>query len=284
MSRYRAFGLNREPFAAEPDLAMMAPALGQTDALARLRQAALSRAGLALVTGEPGIGKTTVRLALGRDLRVEPSLLIAELTDPPPWRPDITFLRAATSAFGITASGRTMLELTTELQKSLGALIEEDIWPLLIVDDAQRLTSSQVDLVRSLLGPDERAPRLSVLLFGEPEIEERINRRQALARQLAMRHTLNPLNASDAAGLVQFRLRVAGAEDDVEIFTPEALAQLVERSGGNPRALLTLAAATVDLAASTRQTSIDRETAQAALRRDAIGGSADAPATGHGKR
>lgn len=284
MSRYRAFDLNREPFAAEPELAMMAPTLGQTDALARSRQAALSRAGLALVTGEPGIGKTMVRLALVRDLRVEPSLLIAELTDPAAWRTDITFLRAVASAFGIAAPGRTTLELTTELQKALGALIEEDSWPLLIVDDAQRLTSSQVDLVRSLLGPDERTPRLSVLLFGTPEIEERINRRQALARRLAMRHTLNPLNVADAAGLLRFRLQVAGAGEESEIFTPEALAQLVERSGGNPRALVTLAAAAIDLAASTRQSSIDRETAQAALRRDTTGGSADAPATGHGKR
>jgi type II secretory pathway predicted ATPase ExeA len=263
---------------------MMAPALGQTDALARLRQSALSRAGLALVTGEPGIGKTMVRLALVRDLRVEPSLLLAELINPAAWRTDITFLRAVASAFGIAASGRTTLELTTELQKSLGALIEEDIWPLLIVDDAQRLTSSQVDLVRSLLGPDERSPRLSVLLFGEPEIEERINRRQALARQLAMRHTLNPLNANDAAGLVRFRLQVAGVDDEAEIFAPEALAQLVERSGGNPRALVMLAAASIDLAASTRQASIDRDTAQAATRRNTTDGSADTPVTGHGKR
>jgi type II secretory pathway predicted ATPase ExeA len=259
MSRYRAFGLNREPFAPEPELAMMAPALGQTDALARLRQAAIGRAGLALVAGERGIGKSMVRLAIARDLRIEPSIMLAELTEPAEWRTDVTFLRAVASAFGIDVSGRTTLDLTTDLQKGLGAVIEDDVWPLLIVDDAHRLTSSQIDLVRSLLGPDDRAPRLSVMLFGAPEIEERIGRRQALTRHLAMRHTLNPLNATDAAGLLAFRLKVAGQAGGDELFSNDAVTQLVERSGGNPGALVAIAAAAIDQGASTRTGTIDRE-------------------------
>ena len=259
MSRYRAYGLNREPFAPEPELAMMAPALGQTDALARLRQAAIGRAGLALVAGEHGIGKSMVRLAVARDLRIEPSIMLAELTEPAEWRTDVTFLRAIASAFGIDVAGRTTLDLTTDLQKGLGAVIEDDVWPLLIVDDAHRLTSSQIDLVRSLLGPDERAPRLSVMLFGAPEVEERIGRRQALTRHLAMRHTLNPLNALDAAGLLAFRLRLAGLEEGSGLFSGDAIVQLIERSGGNPGALIALAAGAIDQGAATRKGTIDRE-------------------------
>ena len=37
MSRYRSLGLTREPFAPEPDLAFQSPALGQTDALTRVK-------------------------------------------------------------------------------------------------------------------------------------------------------------------------------------------------------------------------------------------------------
>jgi len=267
MSRYRAFGLNREPFASEPELAMMAPALGQTDALARLRQAAIGRAGLALVTGERGIGKSMVRLAIARDLRIEPSIMLAELTEPADWRTDVTFLRSVASAFGIDVAGRTTLELTTDLQKGLGAVIEDDVWPLLIVDDAHRLTSSQIDLVRSLLGPDERAPRLSVVLFGAPEIEERIGRRQALTRHLAMRHTLNPLNALDAAGLLAFRLRLAGLEEGSGLFSGDAIVQIIERSGGNPGVLIALAGAAIDQGAATRSGTIDREMVVAVAQR-----------------
>ncbi len=201
-----------------------------------------------------------VRLAIARDLRIEPSIMLAELTEPADWRTDVTFLRAVASAFGIDVSGRTTLDLTTDLQKGLGAVIEDDVWPLLIVDDAHRLTSSQIDLVRSLLGPDERAPRLSVVLIGASEIEERIGRRQALTRHLAMRHTLNPLNAVDAAGLLAFRLKVAGQEEDTELFSGDAITQLIERSGGNPGALIALAAAAIDQGAATRKGTIDRET------------------------
>lgn len=259
MSRYRAFGLSREPFALVPDLAMMAPALGQIDALARLQQALRSRTGLALVTGEPGVGKSMLRLALGRDLRLEPSLVIAELTDPSVWRTDATFLRAIAAAFGFSATGRSMLEQTIDLQRALGELVAEDRWPLLLIDDAHQLTSSQIDLVRNLPGPDEQAPRLSMVLLGEPEIEERINRRLSLARKLTLRHTLNPLNATDAAGLIRFRLQVAGADPAREIFAPAALARLVEHSGGNPRALVALAASAIDYAAANRRSVIDPE-------------------------
>ncbi len=265
MSRYRHFGLTREPFDPAPDLAFQAPALGQTDALARLRDVATGRGGLAIVSGEPGVGSSLVRLALERELTTMPAVRVVTLDRPTDWATDVTFLRAAATALQATATGRTTLELLSEIGQRLAAIVEDDHWPVLLIDDAHRLTSSQLELVRTLLGPEGEPARLTLVLFGEPELEERIARRRTLSGRLAMRHTLNPLNPADAAGLIRHRLRVAGLPEGETIFDEAALAALIDQAKGNPRALITLAAAALDAAAGRNAATIDTATISAAL-------------------
>src|SRR5262245_8715336 len=52
------FGLRRRPFPATPDSECYYPATGHERALALLQQALANEEGLALLTGEPGTGKT----------------------------------------------------------------------------------------------------------------------------------------------------------------------------------------------------------------------------------
>jgi type II secretory pathway predicted ATPase ExeA len=265
MSRYRHFGLTREPFDPAPDLAFQAPALGQTDALARLRDVAAGRGGLAIVSGEPGIGSSLVRLALERELTTMPAVRVLTLDRPADWATDVTFLRAVAAALQATATGRTTLELLSEIGQRLAAIVADDHWPVLLIDDAHRLTSSQLELVRTLLGPEGSPARLTLVLFGEPELEERIARRRTLAQRLAMRHTLNPLNPADAAGLIRRRLQVAGLPEGETIFDEAALAALTDQAKGNPRTLITLAAAALDAAAGQNVATIDTATISVAL-------------------
>lgn len=265
MSRYRHFALTREPFDPAPDLAFQAPTLGQTDALARLRDFAAARNGLAIVTGEPGIGKSLVRLALTRDLATLPAVRAVALDRPADWATDVAFLRTVAAALQATGTGRTTLELTSEIGQRLAAIVADDHWPVLLIDDAHRLTSSQLELVRTLLGAEGQPARLSLILFGEPELEERITRRRTLAGHLAMRHTLNPLNPADAAGLIRHRLRVAGLPEGETIFDDAALTTLIERTKGNPRALIGLAAAALDVAAGRNAALINADLISGAL-------------------
>jgi type II secretory pathway predicted ATPase ExeA len=265
MSRYRHFSLTREPFAPTPDLAFQAPTLGQTDALARLREVAAARAGLAIVTGEPGIGKSLVRLALARDLITTPAVRVLTLDHPADWSTDVTFLRAVAAALRTSTTGRTTLELMSEIGQRLAAIVNDDHWPVLLVDDAHRLTGSQLELVRTMIGGEGDPARLSLILFGEPELEERIARKRTLARRLVMRHTLNPINPDDAAGLIAHRLRVAGLADRTAIFDQASLTALITQARGNPRALIGLAAAALDAAASRNAAMVDAATVSRAL-------------------
>lgn len=256
MSRYRHIGLTREPFAPEPDLAFQAAALGQTDALTRLADFATARGSIALLLGVAGLGKSMVRLALARDLAVQPGLRIVTLDRPDEWSTDVALLRAVTLALGGEANGRTTLDLLTEIETRLNAIAADDHWPLLLIDDAHRLTSSQLELLRTISSLEPHS--LSLILFAEPELEERIARRRSLESRVELRHTLNPLNSVDAIALLQRRLEIAGGTDVDEIFERGAREALVARSGGNPARLIEVAARSVDLAARRNLDRIDR--------------------------
>jgi len=268
MTRYQAFALRRDPFLPGPDLRVTAPALGQQDCLDRLRHAIDERAGLAVVLAGPGLGKSTVRAALAAGYVAHPNVALVALTDPAAWRTDIAFLRAIGAAAGEEPKGRSTLDLVVDLGSVFAAERAADRWPTLVIDDAHRLSSSQLDLLRALLGPEETPPALGVVLFGEPEMEERILRRRGLARRLAMRHTLNPLNPRDAASLIEFRLEAAGRPAAAgPLFDPDALATIVARSGGVPGQLVPLASACLAEAGLRGRPIIDREIARAAIAR-----------------
>jgi type II secretory pathway predicted ATPase ExeA len=268
MSRYQAFGLRRDPFVPGPDLRFTAPAIGQQDCLDRLRHAVDERAGLAIVLAGPGLGKSTVRAAFAADYLAHPNVTLVALTDPADWRTDIAFLRAIGAAAGEEPKGRSALDLVVDLGSVLAAERATDRWPTLVIDDAHRLTSSQLDLLRTLLGPEETPPALTVVLFGEAEMEERILRRRGLARRLAMRHTLNPLGPRDAATLIDHRLAAAGyAAGAAPLFDADALATVVARSGGVPGLLVSLASACLAEASVRGRTVIDGQIARAAVGR-----------------
>jgi len=256
MSRYRHFGLTREPFAPEPDLAFLAPALGQIDALARLTDFVAQPGDIALVSGTQGLGKSLLRLALARDLAPQPALHVLTLDRPGEWGTDVAFLRAVSSSLDGEATGRTTLDLLTDIEERLALFAKDDHRPLLLIDDAHRLTSSQLELIRTMASLEPDA--LSMILFAEPELEERIARRRSLDGRVALRHTLNPLSSNDTRQLLYRRLEVAGSSDGALIFDQGAGDWLFRRTGGNPGEVIALAARSLDIAARRQATVIDR--------------------------
>jgi type II secretory pathway predicted ATPase ExeA len=257
MNRYASLGLQRDPFSTTPDLAFMAPALGQTDALSRLSDLVETRLGFGVVTGEHGLGKTLVRQALARGLGRERAIALATLAAGMDSTTDVTFLRTVATALDSPAAGRTSLDLTTEITSRLVEIAGDERWPVVLIDDAHLLTSTQLELVRTIAGGEDEENQATIILFGEPELVERIARRKTLSKRLALRHTLNPVNRQDAAGLLQHRLRTAGVPEERELFTPRATERLVRRARGNPRDLIELAGRCLDEAVAIGVDAID---------------------------
>jgi len=239
MTYYRHFGMEREPFGTTPDPAMFYRTLGHEDCYERLKLAIALQRGLSVIIGDVGYGKTTIKVALLQELHGNPAIEIGIVNNPRDCRTDVQFIRAILGQFGVDASGRTALDLTTEFLRYLEAMHVDGRHPLLIVDEGQNLSGSHLEILRTFLSFETPTQKLlDVVIFAQPELEEKILRKRNLAQRVGMDHKLNPLNRRDTALMIAHRVSVAGRNPaDHALFTDEAINVIHDRSQGIPRAI-----------------------------------------------
>lgn len=239
MTYFTRFGLEREPFGTTPDPAMFYRTLGHEDCYERLKLSIALQRGLSVIIGDIGYGKTTIKVALLQELRDTPTYEIGIVNNPRDCRTDVQFLRAVLEQFGVIPGGRTALDLTTEFLRFLESTHLAGRRPLLVIDEGQNLSGSHLEILRTFLSFETPTQKLiDVVIFAQPELEEKILRKRNLAQRVGMDHKLNPLNRRDTAAMIAHRLRVAGrAPDAPPIFTDAALDVIYDRSQGIPRAI-----------------------------------------------
>lgn len=244
MTYYQRFGLAREPFGTTPDPEMFYKTLGHEDCYERLKLAIHLQRGLSVIIGDIGYGKTTIKVALLQELQAAPAggdlpFEIGIVNNPRDCRTDVQFLRSILGQFGVAPHGRTGLDLTTDFLRYLEAMHLARRRVLLVIDEGQNLAGSQLEILRTFLSFETPTQKLiNIVIFAQPELEEKIVRKRNLAQRVGMDHKLNPLNRRDTAGMIAHRLAIAGRPATAApLFTPEALDVIHERSGGVPRAI-----------------------------------------------
>ena len=260
MSYYRTLGLNKEPFSTSPDPAFFYESASHKAALYRLQVAIKLRRGLSLILGDVGIGKTTLsrRLlqVLTRDEKVSSHMVLN-----PVYETDSEFLTALLKLFKI-APRPGPLPIGESLQILERYLfekeVEEDQTVVLLIDEAQRLSCSSLELLRALLNYETNEYKLlQLILMGQMELLPRIRAMKNLWDRFSLRYVINPLDEGDTEAMVAFRLRQAGNTSRRNLFTREAIQEIYHHTQGSPRRIATLCHDALERLAISGQEDVD---------------------------
>lgn len=226
------YNLQRKPFqmSTDPDFLWMGKPY--REALALLKYGVLDNKGFLLLTGDVGSGKTILTNSLLNGFGNE--VLAARVPDP--GMSTIDFMNCISHAFNIGRRITRKPEFLVHFENFLSDTCSRQKKVLLVIDEAQRLSSRLLEEIRlfSNIGQDD-TQLLNILLVGSNELRETLMApdHQALRQLIAVNSSLRPLDRHETGELIQHRLQVAGAVEP--IFSPGSIDEIYCFSEGIPR-------------------------------------------------
>ena len=211
---YQAFyKLQGKPFQLTPDSAMLFPSKGHKRAMSYLLYGLEQGEGFVMITGAVGTGKTLLIQRLFQEL-AHRNIAMASVASANLDGEDI--LPAVASAFELPFEGRGKEALLQDLKQHLGALRDRHSHALLVVDEAQTLTPSALEMLRILSNFEVQGHALlQVFLVGQAELRHTIvtNRMEQLRQRIIASHELGSLGAEESREYILHRLRAVGWND-----------------------------------------------------------------------
>jgi general secretion pathway protein A len=230
------FGFRMDPFSVSPDPRFFYETEQHREAVATLYYAMLQRRGFALLVGRPGLGKTSVlrQLALLLDGMAEVAFL------PQPYFDHENLLEAVLSSLGIEAK-RTAAQNCDLFNQHLLKIRGTGKTCVVILDEAQNLTSKTLEAVRMLSNFETSAQKLvQIVLGGQPRLAEKLQRSSSeqIRQRINLVSRLHPLASYQVYDYIAHRLKIAGGS--LHLFAPAALSAIAAGSGGVPRNVNTI--------------------------------------------
>ncbi|TMA34987.1 MAG: AAA family ATPase [Deltaproteobacteria bacterium] len=226
------YGFYEKPFALSPDPRFLYLSGSHREVLGHLVYGIEQGEGFMAITGEVGTGKTTLCRTLLR--RLGPETEVAFLFNPT--LTPLELLKAINGEFGLSTFGESRPELTEVLNTFLVEARSEGRRVLLIIDEAQNLSTETLEQLRLLSNLEtETSKLLQIVLLGQPELEHKLAAQdlRQLRQRISVWSHLGPMDGDETREYVRHRLNVAG--QDRPIFTKGALRQVHLRTGGVPR-------------------------------------------------
>ncbi|MDP1898942.1 MAG: XrtA-associated ATPase [Rubrivivax sp.] len=232
---YEAFyGLTSKPFQLNPDPAFFFGSKQHRRAKAYLEYGVSRNEGFIVITGDIGAGKTTVLRSLIDGLHGS-NVVTGHLVTTQLGAEDT--LRMVGAAFGFRVKDVPKSELLITLEAFLISQTSKGKRCLLIVDEAQNLTSKAVEELRMLSNFQfGNQALLQSFLVGQPEFREILQRpeMEQFRQRVAATCHIGPLDQDETRAYIEHRLKCAGASDKPQ-FEPAAFEGIYKAAGGIPR-------------------------------------------------
>jgi general secretion pathway protein A len=230
------FKFSKNPFHLTPDPDFLFLSPSHQNAFASIFNGVEQRKGFVAVTGEVGVGKTTILRSY------------LEGTDPEKIRtvyifnPALSFhklLKQMVSELSVPAVDDDPPKLVDSLSRYLIDEYKNDRNVVLIIDEAQNMPVETLDRLWMLSNLETSQDKLlQIILVGQPEIENKLNLPELsqLKERIAIQSHIDALKPDESLAYIQHRLMKASSFYN-PVFTKDALKRIVKEANGIPRVI-----------------------------------------------
>jgi general secretion pathway protein A len=231
------YGLKFHPFRDAPTEALLiTPAV---DAFCRRIEFSLADGGFAMVTGDPGSGKSAALRILAARLAKRSDLTVGVIERPLGRATD--FYRELGEVFGVQMPTHNRWGGFKALRTRWAEHIQGSLSrPVLIIDEAQEMLANVLTELRLLASKELDARALLCIVFaGDARLPERMRTPELLPLGSRIRRRLkfDPASRDELLACLDHLLDIAGAP---QLMTSELKATIAEHAAGNYRVMMNL--------------------------------------------
>ncbi len=233
------YGLRKAPFQITPDPDFLFLSPSHKVALGAIIYGIEERQGFVVITGEVGLGKTTILRSYLE--RVDPHQLRTICI----FNANISFegiLKTLYAEFDLEYHADDLFESVKQLHAMLIQEYEQGRNVALIIDEAQNMPVETLANMLMLSNLETATVKLlQIILIGQPEFEDTLNRPELrqLKQRLVIHEKIEVLTPQESSAYIHHRLDKVKTHTD-PIFNNKAEGLLVKASRGTPRVLNTL--------------------------------------------
>lgn len=235
------YSLKYNPFSPEVPVEALSLSPAMEHFCWRVETQLLDEGGFALLTGDPGTGKSVTLRLLAHRLNTQRDVSVGVLAHATSNIAD--FYREMGDLFGVTLRPHNRWGGFKALRERWVAHLESThVHMVLLADEAQEMPPAVLNELR-LLSSDQFDSRslLSVVLAGDGRLNNKLTREDLLplGSRVRIRLMLEPGDRDTLVALLAHLISEAG---NANLMTPELMKTLAEHAMGNPRILCATAA------------------------------------------
>ena len=228
------YRLREKPFGLLPDPAFIYWSHAHSMAYTMLEYGVINNAGFTVITGGIGCGKTTLIRYLLTQLLDHVTVALLSNTN----IKDGELLRWVMMAFGQPFDHPSTMGVFHEFQRFLISQYSQNKRSILIVDEAQNLSTATLEELRMLSNINaDKDQLLQIILVGQPELRDVLQRPDMVqfVQRVSSDFHLPPLDTNEVYEYVRSRVLQAGGTPD--LFSRQACKLVADAAKGIPRTI-----------------------------------------------